>query len=190
MAKQTLKKMHQYLSLSKESVYGNDFLVEIRHPVNKIYLTIEKDSIINGRFVFEKETGKINVGERVHIGNSTFISIDSIVIGNDVTIAWNCLFYDHNSHSTSWKERRKDTIQELSDLKETGDMIKNKNWDIVKHAPIKICDKAWIGVNCTILKGVTIGEGAIVAAGSVVTKNVDPWTIVGGNPAQVIKTIN
>ena len=57
-------------------------------------------------------------------------------------------------------------------------------------APIKICDNAWIGMNCIILKGVTIGEGAIVGAGSVVTKSVPPWTIVGGNPAKVIKEIS
>ena len=48
---------------------------------------------------------------------------------------------------------------------------------------------AWINFNSIILKGVTIGEGSIVAAGSVVTKDVPDWTIVGGNPAQIIKHI-
>ena len=60
---------------------------------------------------------------------------------------------------------------------------------MVKTALIKICSKAWIGMNCIILKGVTIGEGAIVAAGSVVTKDVKPWTMVGGNPAVYIKDV-
>lgn len=185
--KRNLKKLSPYLELSKESIYGSGFSVDIRHPKNQIYLRIGKDSFIRGCFIFEKETGKIEIGDRVHIGNSTFISIDSIIIGDDVTIAWNCLFYDHNSHSTIWEERMNDTIQEVIDFKENGDSIKNKNWNVVKHAPIKICNKAWIGVNCTILKGVIIGEGAIVAAGSVVTKNVEPWTMVGGNPAKIIK---
>lgn len=53
--------------------------------------------------------------------------------------------------------------------------------------PVEICDNVWIGTRSTILKGVTIGEGAVIAAGSVVTKNVLPHTMVGGNPAKVIK---
>ena len=65
--------------------------------------------------------------------------------------------------------------------------IENKNWSTVNSKPIKICSNAWIGMNCHILKGVTVGEGAIVGAGSVVTKDVAPWTIVAGNPANYIK---
>lgn len=54
-------------------------------------------------------------------------------------------------------------------------------------APITIYDGVWIGARAIILPGVTIGEGAVVAAGAVVTKDVEPWTVVGGNPAKVIK---
>lgn len=54
-------------------------------------------------------------------------------------------------------------------------------------APITICDGVWIGARAIVLPGITIGEGAIVAAGAVVTKDVEPWTVVGGNPAKVIK---
>lgn len=54
-------------------------------------------------------------------------------------------------------------------------------------APITICDGVWIGARATVLPGVTIGEGAVVAAGAVVTKDVEPWTVVGGNPAKFIK---
>lgn len=54
-------------------------------------------------------------------------------------------------------------------------------------APITIGDGAWIGARAIILPGVTIGEGAVVAAGAVVTKDVAPWTVVGGNPAKFIK---
>jgi maltose O-acetyltransferase len=55
--------------------------------------------------------------------------------------------------------------------------------------PVKIEDDVWIGGNATIVPGVTIGEEAVVAAGSVVTKDVPPKTLVGGNPAKVIKEI-
>lgn len=54
-------------------------------------------------------------------------------------------------------------------------------------APITIGDSAWIASRAIVLPGVTIGEGAVVAAGSVVTKDVEPWTVVGGNPARALK---
>lgn len=55
--------------------------------------------------------------------------------------------------------------------------------------PIKIEDKVWLGINATILPGVTLGYGCIVGANSVVTKDVPPMTIVAGNPARIIKKI-
>jgi acetyltransferase-like isoleucine patch superfamily enzyme len=58
---------------------------------------------------------------------------------------------------------------------------------VLKTAPVKIADNVWIGMNAVILKGVTIGENSVVAAGSVVTKTVEPNTVVAGNPAVVVK---
>ena len=57
-------------------------------------------------------------------------------------------------------------------------------------APIHICKNVWIGANATVLPGVTIGDGAIVAAGAVVTRDIPENTIVGGVPAKVIRTIS
>ena len=57
----------------------------------------------------------------------------------------------------------------------------------LKTAPIVVRDMAWIGANAFVMPGVTIGEGAVVGACSVVTKDVEPWTIVAGNPARVVK---
>jgi len=59
--------------------------------------------------------------------------------------------------------------------------------EISLKKPVIIKDFVWIGVNVTIVPGVTIGEGVIVAAGSVVTKNIPDFAVVGGNPAKVIK---
>lgn len=56
-----------------------------------------------------------------------------------------------------------------------------------EHQPVKISKDVWIGANCIILPGVTIEEGAVVAAGSIVTKSVPPWTIVAGVPAKILR---
>jgi galactoside O-acetyltransferase len=77
----------------------------------------------------------------------------------------------------------------LEDYRNGKFFIENKSWVDVHDEPIKIGDNAWIGINCIILKGVTIGEGAIIGAGSVVTRDIPAWTIAGGNPAKVIKEI-
>jgi len=158
------------------------------NPVDgRIYLEIGDDCIVGSTFVFESNDGYVKVGNHCYLGGSTFISHCGIEVGNNVTIAWGCTIYDHNSHSINYLDRRKDIDDQLDDMRNGRNFIKNKDWQTVKTAPIKICDDAWIGLNCIILKGVTIGEGAIVSAGSVVTKDVPSWSVVGGNPAMVLK---
>jgi len=185
-----LKRISPYVSLSTDSYYGTSFIVDLRFPkIGYIYLEAGAHCVLDGNFHFESSQGHIKLGNRVHIGNSSLISIDEIIIEDDVTIAWDCLIYDHDSHSTNWEERQNDTEQEFKDICAGVNPLTNKNWEVVKSAPIHICSKAWIGHGATILKGVTIGEGAIVGAGSVVTKDVDPWTLVGGNPAKKIRCL-
>ena len=163
--------------------------IRLDNPVKKTYLHIGNDCIINGSFIFESKEGEILIGNHTFIGGSTFISHSKIEIGDNVTIAWGCTIYDHNSHSLDYMERRKDIDDQLNDIRSGQNFIANKNWASVKSAPIKICNDAWIGMNVIVLKGVTIGEGAIVGAGSVVTKDVPAWTVVGGNPAKIIKKL-
>lgn len=160
-----------------------------RNPHNN-KIKIGDDCMINCNFIFESDKGEIEIGDRCFINSGTnIISRSKVKIGNDVTVAWGCTFYDHNSHSVDWRERQNDMFQQFKDLEETGDFIKNKNWDVVKTKPITIGDKVWIGFDCVILKGVTIGEGAIIGARSVVREDVEPWTVVVGNPAKVYKKV-
>ena len=67
--------------------------------------------------------------------------------------------------------------------------LHRKDWSDVPVSPVIIADKVWIGMGAMILPGRIIGEGAVVGAGSVVTRNVEPWTVVAGNPARVIRQI-
>lgn len=62
----------------------------------------------------------------------------------------------------------------------------NPGWEVVST---RVCKKASIGADATVLCGVTVGEGAMVGAGSVVTRNVPPWTVVAGNPAKVLRKL-
>jgi acetyltransferase-like isoleucine patch superfamily enzyme len=143
-------------------------------------LEVGKESFVLGFCRFEKPGAKISIGEQTFIGKSDLISASNIHIGNNVLISWGVTIVDHNSHNISYSERTEDILDWRNG---------KKDWSNVIYKPVHICDKVWIGFNSIILKGVTIGEGAIVGAGSVVTKDVAAWTIVGGNPAKVIREI-
>lgn len=111
-------------------------------------------------------------GMNTKIGKGTFINMGcsfqdwgGIEIGDKCLIGHNCTICTVN-HSQNPDNR--------------GDMI---------CSPVKIGNKVWVGANVTILPGVSIGDGAIIAAGAVVTKDVEPATIVGGVPAKKIKAI-
>ncbi|NEO21419.1 MAG: hypothetical protein F6K57_19365 [Moorea sp. SIO4A5] len=88
--------------------------------------------------------------------------------------------FDHDSHSLDSEKRSNDVVDYIQE---------KKDWTHVNICNVKICDKSWIGYNVIILKGITIGEGAVVGAGSVVTKDVPPYKLVAGNPAIVIKSL-
>lgn len=143
-------------------------------------LSIGADCFIRDRIVFERERAVLSVGDRTFLGNGLIAIADSVEIGSDVMFAWGVTVVDHNSHSVRFSERRGDTERWLQG---------RKDWSAVTVDPVKIQDKAWIGFGAIILKGVTIGEGAVVAAGAVVTKSVPPWCVVAGNPARIIREL-
>ena len=151
---------------------------------------IDEESMIGCNFIFESDSGVIKIGKSTFINAGTnIISINEIEIGDDVTIGWNIYIYDHDSHSLDYRFRKDDIERQREDFYANRNFIFSKDWSNVKSAPVKICNKVWIGFNAIILKGVTIGEGAIVAAGAVVTKDVPAWTVVAGNPATIVKKI-
>jgi galactoside O-acetyltransferase len=143
-------------------------------------IAIGQKSIIESNVYFDKPGGHIIIGERTFIGGSKLVCADKIEIGDDVLISWGCTIVDHDSHSLLFSERKNDVLNGLKGI---------KNWANVTTKPVKINNKAWVGFEVRILKGVTIGEGACIAAGSLVTKDVPPYTLVGGVPAKILKSL-
>jgi acetyltransferase-like isoleucine patch superfamily enzyme len=152
----------------------------IRWGFSGCILKIGEGSIMEGSLVAEREGANIMIGRNTFIGGSLLASAARIEIGDDVLISWGCNIVDHNSHATGWAGRKQDVRDWYCG---------KKDWTNVITRPVKVGNKAWIGLNVIILKGVEIGEGAVVAAGAVVTKSVPPWTIAAGNPAKVIREI-
>jgi len=139
---------------------------------------------------FETDSGKVSIGNNTYIGgNTTIICRNQVIIGSHVQISWDVTIYDHDGNSLNHIDRAQEVKGYFRNYK-SGNMLKEFNWDKVKTKPIKIEDYVWIGFGAIILKGVTIGKGAIVAAGSVVSKDVEPFTVVGGNPAVLLKKLS
>jgi acetyltransferase-like isoleucine patch superfamily enzyme len=127
------------------------------------YSTIEDFSAINNG------VGPVIIGDRTKIGLSNTI-IGPVSIGNDIRLAQNITLSGLNHNYTDVDVP----------IHEQG----------VSTAPIVIEDESWIGANVVVLAGVTIGKHSIVAAGSVVTKDVPPYSVAVGNPARVLKKYN
>jgi len=120
------------------------------------------DSVVYWRCRFFVPDG-VHIGHRSIIGNDAFLDgRNGLYIGNDVSIAAEVRIYtmEHDIASTDFA---------------------------MSGASVRVDDWAFIGPRVTILPGVRIGEGAVVAAGAVVTSDVEPWTMVGGVPATFIK---
>jgi acetyltransferase-like isoleucine patch superfamily enzyme len=137
---------------------------------------------LEGSWVLLRPEARIRIGSRSELNAGCLLDCaGSIEIGDDVLVAAEVYIADHDSHSADWEVRKHDHL-----ARRTG----RRDWSVVPQAPVRIEDKAWIGRRAMIFKGVTVGEGAIVGAGSVVTRSVPPWTVVAGVPAREIRTLD
>ena len=150
---------------------GDDFCFTSDDGLNPI------GSNIRGSIFTATPEAKIKIGDRVGISSSCIWSHISIIIGNDVNIGAGCLIMDNDAHPHDYIKRR------ICYVKEKG---KEYN-DEIPSAPITIEDDVWIGAKCIVLKGVHIGARSIIAAGSVVIKDIPADCVAGGNPCKVIK---
>lgn len=131
------------------------------------------------------DDGKIIIGDYTLIGSRTVIQAwENVEIGDYCMISPDVWIQDNNSHSIYAQDRLIDILGSR-DFNSSGTDYTNT----VKKS-IKIGNHVWIGRRAIIMKGVSIGDRSIIAAGAVVTHDVPADTIVGGNPAKVLKTID
>jgi acetyltransferase-like isoleucine patch superfamily enzyme len=153
-----------WLVITLANFAGNIRIQSIRHYLYRNIYKVElpKDSIIYSHCILI-EPWRIKLGHHSVVGDHARLDARSgIIIGNNV---------DVSAETTIW------TLEHD---------IESPIFDS-SGGPVTIGDWAYIGSRVTILPGVTIGEGAVVASGAVVTKDVDPWTMVGGVPARFIR---
>lgn len=116
---------------------------------------------------------KLTIGDYSGMSSTTLYCSLEICIGDYVNIGGGCVVTDDNHHSLDWRDRED----------------RKKDVQTAKKAPVHIGNYVFIGSRCIILKGVTIGDRSIIQAGSVVTTNIPPDCIAGGNPCKVIKKV-
>jgi acetyltransferase-like isoleucine patch superfamily enzyme len=129
------------------------------------------------------ENGHCTIGDFTLLNGALIMAEERIQIGSHCLVSWNVGIADSDFHPL-------EPAQRLIDAQALAPYFKDRPArPNLKTAPVTIGDNVWIGMNAVILKGVTIGENSVVAAGSVVTKSVEPNTVVAGNPAIVVKQI-
>jgi acetyltransferase-like isoleucine patch superfamily enzyme len=166
--------------LGKSVVFYPD--ADLKNHSEKQKLVIGNYCHIRGE-ILVYESGSFRLGTHSYLGSGSRIWCrQSIEIGSHVLISHLVDIHDTNSHSLDWKVRNKESWE----LLENGRGIPSSD---VINAPIIIEDNVWIGFKSTILKGVTIGRGAVIAACSVVTKDVPAYALVAGNPARFVREL-
>jgi acetyltransferase-like isoleucine patch superfamily enzyme len=163
--------------IGEQSVIGRDCYL-----LGGKYIQIGKNTMIGphgvvtcwDEYMGERLSPSIRIGDNCSIGEYCHItSANSIIIGNGV-LAGRRITITDNSHGTS----------NIEDLK-----VRPSQRKIYSKGPVVIGDNVWIGDKASIMAGVSIGQGAIIAANAVVTKDVPDYGVVGGVPARIIKSI-
>lgn len=145
---------------------GNNVTILNKHKEN-LSGNIQKTIL-----VANQPKANLIIGNNVGISGATLFCSNEIIIEDYVQIGANARIYDTDFHPVDRLQRR------------------HNDKSAVQTSPVHICTDVWIGANSTILKGVKIGAGSIIATGSIVTKNVPPDTLVAGVPAQEIRIIS
>lgn len=153
---------------------GNNFVMSSGDCINPLCRNIQ------ACIVAERANSTIYIGNHVGMSSPCLWAKKEIRIDDYVNIGGDCIIMDSDAHNLDWRIR--DSLK-MFNCKESLDT------HTAKCAPIHIGSHVLIGTRCIILKGVTIGDGSVIAAGSIVTKDIPANVIAGGNPCKVIKNI-
>lgn len=160
-------RLHVFTRRNNSITIGENLMMVSRFRSNPV-------GIVNPCVLDTLMGGKILIGNNVGMSGVVLSSRSSITVGNHVMLGGNVRVFDHNYHSLS-AECRRDIRMDRQD---------------VRTAPVLIGDDVLVGTNAMILKGVSIGNRAIVAAGAVVVKDIPAGEIWGGNPAVRLKSVS
>jgi acetyltransferase-like isoleucine patch superfamily enzyme len=131
-------------------------------------MSLGKGNVLQGGYDFEAKGGVISIGDRNFFNkNVKIVCFGRVEIGDDCLIADSVHFYDHDHR-----------------IDDPAIPIREQGYST---RPVRVGNNVWLGARCVVLKGVTIGDGAVVAAGSVVTRDVPSGAVVGGVPAKTLR---
>jgi len=167
--------------LQRDAALGSSARIRnIRGDADKI--VVGRHSRVLGELLTFAHGGEIQIGEWCYVGEGSRIwSAASIVVGDRVLIAHSVNIFDNLTHPLRAAARH-EQIKQIFTRGHPREIS-------LDESPVRIGDDAWIGAGAIVLRGVTVGKGGVVAAGSVVTKNVPAFSIVAGNPAVLVKEI-
>ena len=163
------------IQIGVEVRINSSFCFKEYRATGEVGLKVGDYVTIWGASLCPESDASIEIGDHSFLANASLACVSRISVGKRVFIAGGVTIVDSDFHPLPAFERMVDTIA----LSPAGDRSRRPHF---RAAPVTIEDDVWIGCNATILKGVRIGAGAVVAPGAVVTRNVEPGALATGNP--------
>ena len=173
------KKVPDNIQVGENSVI--DSAHSFKHFFSKLPLALQIGNHVTlwQASIATEKNGFVKIGDYCYIAGASLIASEKIIIGDRVFIAGGVSIIDSDFHPIAPAARLADTIA----ISPIGN---HAHRPAIKSFPVIIKDDVWIGYNATILKGVTIGAGAIISPGALVTEDVPEGITVAGNPAKPI----
>lgn len=177
---QKARRLRKRASVGERPILGRHARFQLIDGSELGDIVLGNDVMVHGSLI-SQSGGKITLGDRVNIRRETVIgAVEQVVIGYGTIVSNNVTIMDNNNHPVGIAERRS--------MVESGWSTDAWLWKHSVSSPVTIGQDVWIGQHARIQKGVTIGDGAVVAANAVVTKDVPAGAVAAGNPAVIVRT--